>query len=118
MLRSDRYSGLERSGVDHVRRYSSASRDSWPAFLEERALNPSGGGVLGEGGSSIVEDPEVDSRAVVLPDEYEVESAGVSKNGSLGALDRLVCVVEMIGALCEHGGPEMSEERGCDCDRE
>lgn len=74
--------------------------------------------MVGEGGSSTVEEAEMESCAVVPPDEKDVDRAGESKNGSLGALERLVCVVEMIGALCERCGPELSDERGCDWDRE
>ena len=55
------------------------------------------GGVTGVGGSSKVEEAEVESWAVVFAEEYDVDTAGVSKNGSLGALARFVWVVEVIG---------------------
>lgn len=49
-------------------------------------------------GSSAADEPDVERPlAAVFADEYEVERAGVSKNGSLGARGRLVWVVEAIG---------------------
>ena len=55
----------------------------------------------------MVEEPDAESWAIVLPDEYEVESGGVSKNGSLGALGRLGKVVDIIGGdLWGRGGAE------------
>lgn len=78
-------------------------------------------GVIGVDGSSFtVEEPDVESWAVVLPDEYEVERGGVSRNGSLGALARLGKVVDIIGGdFWGCGGAEGCwEGSGWDCDRE
>lgn len=64
------------------------------------------------GGSSKVEEAEVESCAVVF-EEYDVDTAGVSKNGSLGALARFVVVV-IGGDFGGRGGTARCVARGCD----
>lgn len=56
----------------------------------------------------------MDCCAIVLAEEYEVERAGVSKKGSLGARGRgrFVCVVDAIGGAFCDGATEISAGRG------
>ena len=86
-------------------------------------------GVGGHDDPSAV-DPPVESCAIVLFEEYDVDSGGVgvwlSRKGSLGARGRFVCVVDAIGGTLldrARGGDteterDTSDGSGDDCDRE
>lgn len=113
------YSGSERSGEVQVRMYPTQPGGSKPLDLGGKWSSMS---KAGEGlhVSSAKVDPEVEYCAIVLVEEYEVESAGVSKKGSLGARGRgrFVCVVDAIGGPFCDGITEISDGSGWDCDRE
>jgi hypothetical protein len=112
-----RYSGLERSGDVHVRRYCSSESSNRKSPRDEvRGFSPSG--ETGLGGSSPPSEVKVESSAVVFPEDWDDEDAtdrerlGVSKNGSLGARRRLGwTVVAMVNGFWSDGS-------GWDCERE
>jgi len=81
----DAYSMLGRSGAVQVRMYTSDSEKSRFTALGGTSLSTTS--VVGVVDSSLSVEPDADNWVVLL-EEYDLESAGESEKGSLGARGR------------------------------